>query len=305
MEHAELCGQISLLYHLFCTSSLECLPSSMLKRYLPLLIQLYYNLPDKLAQKQQLAGLLLQCLHNCDQKELQTLLEKLYRSAFDSNFQQLHARLLLKPNEQLTEVSLQVAPADFPTESNICLALPQLLLNSEHHRLSYNVFIALLQLISEELLKTTEDIQNSQMSPVDLLQNEAELMDFLNSKYPYKLELLLSLNALISHSALKSQLAENAAEFIKVLLKLLQKRINHSKQINSEAADNTLLIMLTLTEEMLQNHNVHLQKSSEFLNLLKKLKSTTANYLILQRIEMLTNLLTNESSLGSSEYAAN
>jgi len=97
-EQAELSERIRLWQQLFCSSSVACLPSSELTPYLPLLLQLYQQLPEALTERQSLAALISRCLDNRETlEELPELLRRLFSWKLDGNppWKSLHQRIFI------------------------------------------------------------------------------------------------------------------------------------------------------------------------------------------------------------------
>nr|XP_014090483.1 transport and Golgi organization protein 6 isoform X1 [Bactrocera oleae] len=302
MEHKELSLLIALIYQLFCSSTVECLPTELLIPYLPLLLQMYHHMPDGFLQKKQLASIVTRCLHNCTCDELQQIVVKLYKQTFDDNWQQLHTRVIIYPNVEQTQLTVKIASIETKQDFSPSLAVPELLMNSNHNILTYRVFMILLH----EMSNILDDDANSQHeAQIELLQTEDELITFLNSKYPVKVEILLSLNTLISHQPLKSQIFENVTDFLRFLRTLLHKRLNtHNMASDSgeqtESMDQTLLILLTLTQELLEQSQMP-EAYRDLIPALQKLQIQTPNQLIKARIKCLVTLLNGEFKASAAQ----
>lgn len=305
MEHDELSLLISVTYQLFCSSTVECLPTELLISYLPLLLQMYHHMPDGILQKKQLASIVTRCLHNCTLDELQEIVVKLYEQTFDDNWQQLHSRVIIYPNVEQTQLTVKIASIETKQDFSPSLAVPELLMNSNHNILTYRIFMILLQKMSKIL---DDDAIGQHEAQIELLQTEDELLTFLNSKYPVKVEILLSLNTLISHQPLRSQIFENVSDFLRVLRTLLQKRLNTCNMASgsgqqTESMDQTLLILLTLTQELLEQT----QMPETYRNLipaLQILQNQTPNQLIKERIKCLLTLLNGEFKANAAEQSS-
>ncbi|XP_011180269.1 transport and Golgi organization protein 6 [Zeugodacus cucurbitae] len=306
MEHKELSLLIALTYQLFCSSTVECLPTELLTPYLPLILQMYHHMPHGFLQKQQLASIVTRCLHNCTPDELLQVVVKLYKQTFDDNWQQLHARVIIYPNVEQTQLTVKIASSEMKQEFSPSLAVPELLMNSNHNILTYRIFMILLQ----EMSNILDDVAYGQHeAQIELLQTEDELITFLNSKYPVKVEILLSLNTLISHQPLKSQISENIADFLRFLRTLLQKRLNTRNMTagsaqQTEAMDQILLILLTLTQELLEQTEMHQETYRELLPALQKLQTQTPNQLIKARIKCLHTLLNGEFKANAAQQTS-
>ncbi|XP_011199029.2 transport and Golgi organization protein 6 isoform X1 [Bactrocera dorsalis] len=305
LEHKELSLLIALTYQLFCSSTVECLPTELLIPYLPLLLQMYHHMPEGFLQKKQLASIVTRCLHNCTLDELQQIVVKLYKQRFDDNWQQLHPRVIIYPNVEQTQLTVKIAGVETKQDLSASLAVPELLMSSNHNILTYRVFMILLQEMSNIL---DDDAISQHEAQIELLQTEDELITFLNSKYPVKVEILLSLNTLISHQPLKSQIFENITDFLRFLRTLLQKRLNtHNVSSGNgqqtESMDQTLLILLTLTQELLEQSQMP-EAYRDLIPALQKLQIQTPNQLIKSRVKCLLPLLNGEFKASAAQQSS-
>ncbi|XP_022214685.2 transport and Golgi organization protein 6 [Drosophila obscura] len=288
MDHEELCNRILLWQHLFCSSSVACLPSSLLLRYLPLLLQLYDGLPRELPAKKQLAVIISRCLDNLErEKELPAVVQRLFKWELEEEpiWQCLHQRILILPSTETDRIQVKVAPADHQLDHDMGRVLPSLLMSSSHHALTCNVFLALLGFMIRQL-------QEKSPRGVDFLSTETELVHFLQHKYQLKLNLLIALNQLVSHQPLRAQLSMHTKEFLQLLKDLLQQRL----AAEEEATDQTLLLILSLLQELLErSEDLQLTESTRELQAqLRQLGSLSTNRLIQQSVQSLLNILQGE-----------
>ncbi|XP_067624610.1 transport and Golgi organization protein 6 isoform X2 [Eurosta solidaginis] len=296
LEHKELSLLIATIYQLFCSSTVECLPSELLIPYQPLLLQTYHHLLEGYIQKQQIASIITRCLHNRTDAELEEIIAKLYKQDFDSHWQQLHPRVIIFPNVEQTQLTVKIANSDMKDEFSASLALPELLMNSDHHQLTYRIFMILLKEMSNIL---NDDANEQKEAQIELLQSEEEFLTFLNSKYHIKVDILLSLNTLISHQQLKTQIGEHSLDFLRFLRTLLQQRLDVHVKANAfrqqtEALDQTLLILLTITQELLQQNEQIPLTYQHLAPALQVLQKQTPNLLIQERAKCLLTLLSGE-----------
>ncbi|XP_030384245.1 transport and Golgi organization protein 6 [Scaptodrosophila lebanonensis] len=292
MQNSELCSQISLWEQLFCSSSVACLPSALLVDYLPLLLQLYDNMPDS-AMQQQLAALVIRCLDNrAPSEELPSLIEELLRGPPTTtlrNFKWLHSRLRIVGNS-FKEFSVKVAHADYKSDYNMYNILPALLMSGSNHALTYKVFVVLLRLLVQQISKQSS-------SGVELLSSETELVTFLHSKYQLKLEVLIALNTLISFQPLKALMAANSKEFIQLINELL---LQASCQID-EQTDDTIMLMLSLLQELVNRGTDLTESMRELRRTLKLVSSQTSSGLVKQRVQALIAFA--EGDVGAKQSA--
>ncbi|KAH8281728.1 hypothetical protein KR054_002475 [Drosophila jambulina] len=270
MENQELCNRILIWQHLFCSSSVACLPSKLLIPYLPLLLQLYDSLPLDCPAASQLSGLITRCLDNREkEKELPEILLRLFKWEVESNpWHTLHPRILILPGRDSHKVQVKVAHRDHQVANDMGRILPGLLLSSSHHSLTCNVFLALLRFMGNQL-------SEEQDGGVDLLSQESELKDFLHSKYQLKLDLLIALNQMVAHQGLKTHLATQTKELLVVLQDLMQSKRRYN--------DHILLTILNLLEELFEgSEDVRLSEGTKDLQeKLRKLSQESRNPLIL------------------------
>ncbi|XP_036328447.1 transport and Golgi organization protein 6 isoform X2 [Rhagoletis pomonella] len=305
LEHRDLALLIAATYQLFCSSTVECLPSELLIPYQPLFLQMYYHMPDGFLQKKQLASIVVRCLHNRTNDELKEIIAKLYKQTFDNDWHRLHPRIIIYPNAEQTQLTVKIGSIDVKQEFSPSLALPELLMINEHHQLTYRIFMILLHQMS---LTLADDGLAQQETQIELLETEEELLAFLNSKYPVKVEILLSLNTLISHQPLKAQISENTVEFLRFLRILLQQRLSKRNAANissqqTEAMDQTLLILLTLTQELLEQTQIP-ETYRDLVPALRQLQTQSPNQLIQERIKCLITLLSGELKANAAQQSS-
>lgn len=282
-EHAQLCDCIRLWEQLFCNSSIACLPSLLLVPYMPLFLQLYKQLPQQLIERKALAALISRCLDNRESKqELPNLLQRLYSWDLTGSppWQAMHPRLAIMHTSQSDLVTVQVAQQQ--EEGNYCRVLTALLMAGSDQTLTAKTFLALLELMLQQLLAT-------QTATTELLSTETELADFLHSKYQLKLELLVALEQLVWHEPLKVQLAATQSKkFIQLVAQLMAIRVQPA-----ELAEQMQLLILLLLQELLErSEQLQLSESTRQLHQpLQRLADGTANPLLLNALQPLLELL--------------
>ncbi|KAM8716212.1 hypothetical protein ACLKA7_003144 [Drosophila subpalustris] len=301
-EQAELSERLRLWQQLFCSSSVACLPSSLLIPYLPLLLQLYQKLPDALPERQSLAALVARCLDNRESlEELPELLRRLFSWQLDGNppWKSLHQRILIDLQTNLIRV--KVTHAEHKDQEHApCRALSSLLMTATNHALTCKMFLSLLSFMVQQLSESAPAFQSSD---IDLLSTETELADFLHGKYHPKLELLVALDQLVWHEPLKAQLADaHSKQFIQLVTELLEQRLSG----NLEAVDQTLVVILMLLQEILERSE-HLQLAESTRRLeqpLKQLAAQSVNPLVKNATIPLLSLLGVQRHPGQPTGAA-
>ncbi|XP_037708237.1 transport and Golgi organization protein 6 [Drosophila subpulchrella] len=284
MDHQELCNRILLWQHLFCSSSVACLPSNLLIPYLPLLLQLFDGLPLELPATSQLSGIISRCLDNRErEKELPDVLQRLFKWEVEEEppWKSLHPRILILPSSTINEMQVKVAHKDHQVDHDMGRILPGLLLSSSHHSLTCNVFLALLGFMGNQLKQKSS-------AGVDFISSETELKDFLHSKYQLKLDLLIALNQMVAHQPLRAQLALHTKEFLHILKDLL---VHRSEE--QETTDHILLIVLNLLQELLEgSENLQLSEGTkELREPLQQLGLKSSNSLVQQSVHSLLTII--------------
>ncbi|KAH8293249.1 hypothetical protein KR018_003882 [Drosophila ironensis] len=282
MDHQDLCKRILLWQQLFCSSTVACLPSNLLTRYLPLLLQLYDGLPVELPARLQISGLISRCLDNRErEKELPAVLQRLFKWEVeeDPSWKCLHPRVLLLPSAESNHMQIKVAHKDYQVDHDMARILPGLLTSHNHNSLTCNVFLALLGFMVQQLREKSS-------ASVDFLSSESELKDFLHSKYQLKLDLLIALNQLVAHQPLRAQLVVHTREFLVILKDLLDQPAGEE-----EASVHMLLLVLNLLQELLEgSEELQLSgSSSDLKEQLQRLRST--NPLIQESVRSLLTIL--------------
>lgn len=279
-EQSELTERIHLWQQLFCSSSVACLPSSLLVQYLPLLMQLYQQLSEVVTERKSLAALIARCLDNRETlEELPELLRHIFSWPLNRNgnssWKSLHQRILI---ENAAHITVKVKHAELEEQEQApCRVLSSLLMSNDNHTLTCKVFLSLLSFMMQQLSQT-----DFQSSAIDLLSTETELADFLHGKYQLRLELLVALDQLVWHEPLKTQLAEtHRAQFIQLVTELMEQRLALNVKTTQEA-DQTLVVILMLLQEILERneHLMLLENTSRLKESLQKLATQSVNQFV-------------------------
>lgn len=284
MDHQELCNRILLWQHLFCSSTVACLPSNLLVPYLPLLLQLYDGLPMELPASSQISAIILRCLDNREMKnELPAILQKLFKWEIEKEppWKCLNPRIIILPSMNTTQIHVKVAHKDHLADHDMGRILPGLLTSSSHHSLTCKVFLSLLGFIAKQ-------INDKSSASVDFISSEAELKDFLHSKYQLKLDLLIALNQMVAHQPLRAQLSQHTKELLHILKDLL---VHRSRE--QDTTDQILLLVLNLLQEILEgSENIQLSEAcKELKEQLHLLGTRSSNPLIQQSVKSLLTII--------------
>lgn len=277
MEWLNFVELVSLLYHIFCTSSIACLPSDLLIKYLALFLELYGQLESFTNQetlKNHLQSLILKILNNRSKEELQQIIKSLALKSYPEEWSHLAEQIHIKENP-LNMQELKLSTVGGEINQNFSLtSLINILKSSTYNLLIYQHFIILLQLIPSLILDTNNS-QNLDTNP-DLLQSEEDIYNKLlhdfSSKYESKFQILSALETLVQHPPLKNLINDNILELLKVLQEILTNYCTLTSQnlTLTEINSTVLMILLILIKEIIENSQTNLEDLQK--NLLKPLK---------------------------------
>lgn len=288
-EQEQLAACIFRWQQLFCSSTVACLPSSLLVEYLPILLHVHNQLPETLeVERQALVDLITRCLDNRgNDQELSNLMQCLFQGT--PAWKSLHSRVRILPATQTNQLTVQVGPEEQLEQKDACRMLPPLLMAGNNHALTCKVFLALLHLVVQQL--AAESLK-PQSKSIDLLSTETELADFLHDKYQLKLELLVALDQLVWHEPLKAQLADAySKQFIQLVCDLLH------VEAEQQQMDQMLVVILLLLQEILERSELlQLADSTGRLQQpLQRLAKQTSNALIQNAVQQLLQLLNGDT----------
>lgn len=285
-EQEQLSVCICRWQQLFCSSTVACLPSSLLVEYLPILLQVHEQLPKSMeVARQALVELITRCLDNRNNdQELSDLLQCLFQGA--PTWKSLHPRVRILSASQTNQLTVQVGQEEQLERKEACRMLSVLLMAGNNHALTCKVFLALLHLVVQQ---QAAEPGKPQSKSIDLLSTETELADFLHDKYQLKLELLVALDQLVWHEPLKAQLADAySKQFIQLVCDLLQ------VEAGQQQMDQMLVVILLLLQEILErSEQLQLADSTRRLQKplqgLAKQKSNSLVQNVVQQLQQLLN----------------
>ncbi|KAM7351936.1 transport and golgi organization 6 [Cochliomyia hominivorax] len=310
MEWLDFVDLISLLYHLFCTSSITSLPSELLIPYIMVFMQLYTQLEpyrNQNAINNHLKELILKILNNRSKDELKQIIESLALKSYPQEWFHLSANIHIKENplnmQELKLSRIEIDTNDLLTNNNYTLlSLINLLKTSSYNLLIYQHFIILLQMVPVLITdtKTSQKLNGN----YDLLQTEEDiynkiLHDF-SLMYESKLQIVTALECLVQHQPLKHLINENILELLKVLQEILSaycvvvdKQENSPNEINS----TVLMILLILIKEIIANCLINLEDlQKSLLKPLKHLEQQIQNENLKYQIISLLKVIKGEES---------
>ncbi|XP_061389209.1 transport and Golgi organization protein 6-like [Musca vetustissima] len=301
MEWSEFSSTVHLLFQVFCTSTIECLPSDLLVPYIPILITCYQFI-DKHRNKSNadvvcghLSYLLLRILNNRTTDELQLIIKNVILGEYPRQWYTLDPRITFE-EDLLNSQQLKIVQRDEEDEERECYtlmssnpmnALANLLKRSSFSTLVYKIFIILFRLFPNIDCNTKPPTIDS-ANNVDLLISEADVqsrvMWEISSRYNGKIQVINALHVLIEHKPLKSLLVENINELLSAVQDFLSMYTAVSDENNHQLDKTVIVILLTLIREIVENAPVKLESLRHDLidNLLKLQSKTQDNDLKLQ-----------------------
>ncbi|XP_037823687.1 transport and Golgi organization protein 6 [Lucilia sericata] len=309
MEWIDFVDLISLLYHIFCTSSITTLPSDLITHYLPLFMDLHCQLEGHVNQetlKNHLQSLILKILNNRSKEELKYIVESVALKTYPPEWFPLHSTIQLKENPlNLQELKLsQVSNEKLELMSNNQNHLSTLIVilkKSNYNLLIYQHFIILLQLVPSVILDSPNS--STTASNFDLLQTEEDiynkiLRDF-SQIYESKFQIIKALETLVQYQPLKTLINDNILELLKTLQDILTAHVEMTAKVNAETEINSavLMILLILIREIIENSPTHLEDlQNNLFKPLKQLESQLQNENLKYQIRCLLKILKGEET---------
>lgn len=308
MEWGDFIELMSLLFHIFCTSSVASLPSDLLVPYLPVFLELYrqlqyYSNRDSLSN--HLSHLILKILNNQTKGDLKYIIECVALKNYPKEWLQIHYKIHIKEsavNMQELKLSLMNFETNYTSEENInhLSCLIAILKSSSYNLLAYQVFLILLQLVpslvaeepnlnstNKELLASEDDIYN-------------RILFDISHNYKYKFFIIKSLESLVQHQPFKAVLNENMLELLKALQNILSAHCATGESVDDFNLSN-LMILLILIREIIENSSVDTNAlRSTLLKPLKQLFMKVKNENLNYQINFLIRLIEGEELLFNS-----
>lgn len=311
MEWQDFTELISLLFHIFCTSSVTTLPSDLLVPYLPLFLELYRQMQCYLNQESlsnHLVFLILKIINNQSKEELKYTIEYVALRKYPKECHQIHYKIhIIESSLNIQELKLSLMENETSNtlveNVNHLSCLIALLKNSSYNLLSYQTFLILLQLVPSLIAK--ENTSNS--TNLELLAAEDDFYDRIlfdiSHNYEHKFIVIKSLEVLVQHQPLKAILNDNMMELLKALQNILTSYLSTSENVNdlTDFNSSVLMILLILIREIMESCSTDTNALRSTLlkplkQLLVEMKSENLKY----QINFLIKLIEDEEFLLNS-----
>lgn len=321
-ETNEFFDAIHLLHLTFCASgpSDDTLPSEILKPYMPMLFQIHYSLresTDKLL-KNEILAVIIRCLSNREKGELCQIVEWILFEEYDDCAKCLHQRLKIERInvEQHESITFKIASIEVEHSDDLninsflrpSISLVNVLKQSNHNTLIYNVFLHLLQMFYNNWGSSKNIDQLSSSS--ELLGSECELKNAIEKKFKRKYAVIQALNELIQFKPLHGQFAENQHDIVSMLDKMLNQQIeqiedvmkSNEKFVEKDFEEILIVILSIVGDFMLRIQDdelkTRLEKRMEKLrNLLRDDQMKT----VMRKLDILLGASSSEYD-GNSKY---
>lgn len=313
----EFLEAVHLVHLTFCATgpSDDTLPSEILKPYMPMLFQIHHLLDESSNQmlKNEILAVIVRCLSNRENPELCQIIEWiLYEEMYDECTKWLHQRLKIErnndgQNESITFGIVAIEEAnnstnngddDFNSFLPPSISLVNVLKQCNHNTLIYNVFLHLLQMLSDNwgAPKKVDQLPSSS----ELLGSESELTKAIEMKFKKKYTVIHALNELILFKPFHGQFFENQEGIVSMLDKMLNQQIEQIETAISsnqesvvEDFEEILVVILTIVGDFM------LRIQSDELK--ERLKKTLAKLRILLRgTQVKTVMIKLDVILGAS-----
>ncbi|XP_075164576.1 transport and golgi organization 6 [Haematobia irritans] len=309
MEWTSFATIISLFFHMFCTSTIECMPSELLVSYLPLLmachqeINIHKNRPGVLITYNHISQLILRILNNRGKEELQSIIKSIALNDYPKSWMSLHPYIKIE-EDPLNSEQMRIVQKDEEPETNSLFesymnTLAVILQQSTFSTLCYQVFIVLLRLFPSLVKFDQEQVVGSTTNGLLLTEEEMEnkIMIDVAKKYNGRIQIVNALQLLMEHKHFKNMIIENIQAFLMVLKDLLA-------MCDKEMDTNVIKLLLTLIREILANATDHHlpEVKCEISRHLTKLLANIQDKNIKYQISCLIKEVNNETdNLGDNE----
>ncbi|XP_055713842.1 transport and Golgi organization protein 6 [Phlebotomus papatasi] len=245
-------------------SSVSGAKSKILVGILPLLFELHAKFPDNSQPQEILQDLIVYCLANRTDEELDKLIEIFLFGDSHPNLLKLHPRIVVREVSK-DEFAVQLGPDGDPQESDSAGNLMKILKKSNHNLLTYKVFKHLLRLF-EECLKDRD-----QKPKLDLLEAE-DIEQVLSETFKRRTLLILSLSELISYQPIHFLLKENPQDIVPFVLGAFRREAD--KDITNDVDTETVIILMSIFREFVTSQRAE-SFHNELRELLKKINLRT------------------------------
>lgn len=297
----EFLEAIHLVHLTFCASgpSDDTLPSEILKPYMPMFFQIHHSLNEStnILLKNEILAVIVRCMSNRENLELCEILEWILYEKYDERAKCLHQRLKVERvyEDQHESITFNIGAIDHcltdddDLDINLFLrpsiSLVNVLKQCNHNTLIYNVFLHLLQMLSDNWA-ASEKVEQ-QHSSSELLGSDCELKTAIEMKFKNKYTIIHALNELILFKPLHGQFAENQYDIVSVLDRMLNQQIEQieavlrsNQKLEAEDFEEILIIILSIVGDN-DKLKAQLQKSIE------KLRKTLHGHNIIKKMDFI------------------
>lgn len=293
-EYTEFVEAVALVHLTFCATGPadDTLPSEFLTPFMPMFIQIYYHLNETTNKilKNQILSIIVRCLSNRTKDELNRTVECILYEEFEDDVMCLHPRIKIEqePTGEKECFKLSISSNDIVENNDRDLDINSFLMpstsmvnvlkQSEHNMLIYNVFLHLLQMFSDNFVIPKKSSSNN-----ELLELENSLETAIKIKFKRKYAVIHALNELISFKSFHGQFAENPHDIVTMLDKMLESQIDQiqsvqksNQKLNVEDFEEVLIVILSIVGDfMLRVQND--EAASQLKRTLHKLSTTLQN----------------------------
>lgn len=320
-ESNEFVEAINLAHLTFCASgpSDNTLPSELLIPFMPLFFQIHNTLNPSTNKilKNEILALIVRCLSNQEKAVLNRIVETILYEEYGENEKYLHPRVKIEclNNSENEIFTLKIVSTDSNKDSvaddmdissflRSSTALVNLLKQSNHNVLTYNVFLHLLRMFSENFASSNSAVDSSSS---ELLESENELTTAIEKNFKRKYVIIHALNELILFKSFHGQFTENPHDIISMLDHLLNQQIHQiemkkTEQKSLENNDEILILILSIVGDFMQRiQNDELKNHlKQTLNKLRTCISNSEMDTVLKKIDIV--LESRENHNFSSEF---
>ncbi|XP_073821095.1 transport and golgi organization 6 [Musca autumnalis] len=284
MEWSDFSSTVHLLFQIFCTSTVECMPSDLLIPYIPILITCYQHIdnykrkPSVNVVLSHLSHLLLRVLNNRTMDELNFITKNVVTGEYPKDWLTLHCNIKFE-EDVLNSEHLKIVQRKEENQGidPLMNSLAELIKNSTFSSLAYKIFIVLFRLFSTigNQTKSADSTSN-----IDLLISnddiQSRIMWEISNRYNGKIQVINALQILVEHKPIKSLLVENIKELLMILQDILSIYADNGDENNHLLDQSVVVILLTLMREIMENSSTKLENiKHELLEKLLVLETKT------------------------------
>lgn len=241
LDDQELRQLFQIIFLAFCTSGPAALPSKLLIPYLPQLMHFFsqFSAVNLEIPKQQIASIIVQCLANRERNELKSIVRSLISDEYPIEMKRLHPRVHVKQNAN--KCSIQIVSENDRQDYDAAQVLLQILKQSKHNILIYNVFINLLEFLIDFI-----DVRHQQLpSAADLIDEITDFTALMQKSFKKQIAIVYTLSELINFKSFHCQFRENPDEIMNLFQNILIGKIEQlKKQLSPPGEDKEMMILI-------------------------------------------------------------